>query len=108
MADESIPEDVRDFIIRHIDSVALLEALLLLRNDPAQDWNAQTMAKRLYVGERDVADILARLCESRRARQVGDSYRYDGGTEVTRAIVDRLAEVYAKQLIPVTSLIHAK
>jgi len=32
MSDVILPDDVRDFILGHIDSVAQLEALLLLRN----------------------------------------------------------------------------
>jgi chromosomal replication initiation ATPase DnaA len=32
MSDVILPDDVRDFILGHIDSVARLEALLLLRN----------------------------------------------------------------------------
>lgn len=35
MSDEPAPDDVRDLIQRHIDSVAQLEDFLLLRDHPA-------------------------------------------------------------------------
>ena len=40
MADDPIPADLRDFILRYIDSVAHLEALLLLRANPETAWQA--------------------------------------------------------------------
>ena len=52
MADELVPDDLRDFILRHIDSVAQLEALLLLRASPDEDWDVGKTAKRLYAASR--------------------------------------------------------
>lgn len=39
MAGDLIPDDVREFVIRHIESVAQLEALLLLRANPDRAWD---------------------------------------------------------------------
>lgn len=36
MAEEIIPEGVRDFILQYIDSITQLEALLLLRANPVR------------------------------------------------------------------------
>jgi hypothetical protein len=44
MAREPIPDDVREFILGHIDSIAQLEALLLLRRNPSTTWNAHSVA----------------------------------------------------------------
>jgi hypothetical protein len=55
MTDELVPDDVRDFILRHIDSVAQLEALLLLRANPDEDWDAPKTAKRLYTTHQEIA-----------------------------------------------------
>ncbi len=40
MAEELIPPEMRDFIQRHINSIAQLEALLLLLNRPGNSWNS--------------------------------------------------------------------
>jgi hypothetical protein len=62
MTDELVPDDVRDFIQRYVDSVAQLEALLLLRASPNEAWDAGRTAKRLYTTEQEILEVLARLC----------------------------------------------
>jgi hypothetical protein len=108
MVDEPIPADVQDFILRHIDSVAQLEALLLLRGNPAVRWDARSAAKRLYASESETADVLSRLHQSGLLSVTDDVYSYECATPELRASVDRLASVYARHLIPVTNMIHAK
>ena len=39
---------VRDLIVRHIDSVVQLEALLFLHARSSAKWDVASMAKRLY------------------------------------------------------------
>lgn len=107
MTDEHVPDDVRDFIQRHIDSVAQLEALLLLRSNPNEDWDAARTAKRLYTTEQEVAEVLARLGADGFLSFKNGLYRYQCGPEEQR-MVDRLASVYSSHLIPVTNVIHAK
>ena len=107
MADDGIPAELRDFITNSIDSVGQLEALLLLRGDPDKSWDVSQLAKRLYVNEAEAAAIFAHLVNLGLAITADGAYRYDrqgGQTEV----IDRLAGAYARQLIPITNLIHAK
>jgi len=59
-----IPEDVAQFIIEKIDSVAQLEALLLLRDNPQQQWDIAAVAKRLYIDDEQADKVLARLREA--------------------------------------------
>jgi hypothetical protein len=108
MIDEPIPADLRDFILRHIDSVAHLEALLLLRTKPDYSWEVPAVAARLYIGEQQAAEVLAQLYGERLLACENHLYRYSGQSPQTLSMIDRLAESYAKQLIPVTNLIHGK
>jgi hypothetical protein len=108
MAEELIPADVHDFILRHIDSVAQLEALLLLRANPHETWDADTVARRLYTGLQEIEEILARLCADGLLGASEGFYRYDGASEEQRGTVDRLAALYSRHLIPITNMIHAK
>lgn len=107
MSEDVIPADLRSFIARYINSVADLEALLLLRSDPARKWTLSTIAQRLYVRESDTSDALSRLCADGLAAHEDGFYRYDCSAALA-PLVDRLAEAYRRQLIPVTNLIHAK
>jgi hypothetical protein len=107
MADGLVPNDVLEFIRRHIDSVAQLEALLLLRANANEEWDAAKAAKRLYTTEQDIADVLARLCADGFLVCKDNVYRYECAPE-QRQKVDRLASVYSRHLIPVTNVIHAR
>ncbi len=111
MNDDVIPPEVRQFVLDRIDSVAHLEALLLLRSKPDEDWTCATVASRLYIDQRQTIDVLERLdaggfvSASRKEIRV---YRYHPASADLARMVDRLAEIYAKHLVPVTNLIHSK
>jgi hypothetical protein len=108
MPDEQVPEDVREFILRYINSIAQLEALLLLWRDPNVTWDLASMAKRLYISERETAEVLAQLSTDGLLSVNEGTYRFNSPSPEQQQLVARLAEVYSKQLIPVTNIIHAK
>jgi hypothetical protein len=108
MADDPIPEDVRDFIIRHIDSIAQLEALLLLRASPAERWSSEAISARLYVDETQAAAIITRLNADGFLTGDGITFHYAASGTSVDATVAKLAAFYSKHLIPVTNLIHGK
>jgi hypothetical protein len=107
VAEDGIPAELRDFIARHIDSVGQLEALLLLRDNAERGWSASELAARLYVAEAEAAAILAHLAVQGFVTVKGETVQYDRQARQA-GMVDRLAETYARQLIPITNLIHAK
>src|SRR5262249_33871240 len=108
MADDIIPGDLRDFILRYIDSIGQLEALLLLRAHPDMDWDIKQAAARLYATEAEASEILAGLCADG-FRSCGEEvYRYAPQSPERQDMIDRLATAYSRHLIPVTNMIHAK
>ena len=100
-----ISDALRQFILDHIESVADLEGLLLLRREPGE-WTAGTVAKALYVSEPVAAEVLARLQTLGLAASQGGLYLYAPRTPEQSTMVDALAETYARALIPVTHLVH--
>jgi len=108
MSDGHVSDDVREFILKHIDSVGQLEALLLLRVNPEQRWPVAEIAKRLYTGETETRELLRRLCEDGLAECADDTYWLATPEAERNATIDKLAEVYSRQLIPITNLIHSK
>jgi hypothetical protein len=108
MTDDPVPDDVRRFILEHIDSVAQLEALLLLRKHGERSWSAQDVAGRLYIGAVAAGDILAQLAGEGLCATGDGFYRYEPGDADRRILIDRLANTYALYLIAVTNLIHEK
>jgi hypothetical protein len=107
-----IPEALRRFILTAIPSVPFLEALLLLRADAGRSWLSAEVAKRLYVRERAALGLLEQLCQAGMVRAGGSAdapaWRYDPATPATGQLVEGLAELYSRQLVQVTTLIHSK
>lgn len=108
MADDVIPNHIREFIDKHIDSVAELEALLLLRRDPEGHWDAVSTASRLYIPTEEAAAILKKLTLDGFFACGAGRFRFECRTPETKSQIDYLAQLYARHLIPVTKLIHSK
>lgn len=107
MAEDPIPADVRDFIVRNIDSIAYLEALLLLRANQALAWTARSVAARLYIDESEAAGILARLSNAGFAVAEDAAFRYEADHS-NDVMIEHLSGIYCRHLIPVTNLIHSR
>ena len=105
------PEDLRRFVLTSIPSVPFLEALLILRASPAQQWQADTLAQRLYVRERTAQALLEDLCRSGMAAPCAppqvQCYEYHPASAQLRERIDALADLYARHLVEVTHLIHS-
>jgi hypothetical protein len=85
--------------------------LLLLRANPAQQWQADALARRLYVRERTAQQLLEDLCTAGMAAPcdppVTGCFRYLPSSGELGARIDQLAELYSKHLVEVTHLIHS-
>lgn len=108
MPEEAIPEDIRRFVLQSIDSVALLEALLLMRSQPQQEWDADTLSRRLYISAAETGRILNSLRAQGLCEVSDKGYRYQPERSEQAVLVDRLAQVYAQRLIAITHLIHQR
>jgi hypothetical protein len=111
MAQQYIPEDVARFVLEKIDSVAQLEALLLLRGDKEKEWSVEALAARLYISEEQTAHLLLGLSAQGfvAAKSVELAlYRYEPASAELHQMLERVAEFYAKHLVPITNLIHSK
>jgi hypothetical protein len=108
MGDELIPPDVREFILRNIDSIAHLEALLLLLQRPEIKWSAASVGDHLYIEPDQAAEVLQHLCEAGLAGCNDGVYWLNAAPAGQLEVVRRLAELYSNHLIPVTNLVHAK
>jgi hypothetical protein len=108
---QPIPENVQAFIVQSIDSIAQLEALLLLRSDSAQSWSAASIAHRLYISEAETRALLDVLTARGLLRIIAGKpglYQYETDLPENDAMIGQVAELYARYLVPVTRLIHSK
>lgn len=105
---EAIPADIRQFVLRYIDSIAEMEALVMLSKSPDAWWDAGQVAMRLYIPPDEASRVLGVLCLRGIAKQGEGKVRYARLHEDDAATVERLTAMYATQLIPITNLIHSK
>lgn len=108
MTSSTISDEMRRFILLAVPSVPYLEAMLLMRRDRAY-WRAGELASRLYLSEKAAAELLAQLCAAGVTEaEAADSQRFHYAPSAElETMIDRLAEVYAANLIGVSTLIHS-
>lgn len=108
MDDELLPDGVRDFILRHVDSVGHLEALLLLWRAQDRKWDVLSVAQQLYIREPAAAEILERLHSLNLILAERGHYYFSSEAADLCSEIANLADAYARNLIEVTRLIHSR
>jgi hypothetical protein len=103
-----VPEIVARLIADSIDSIPELETILLLREHPEVEWNVARVAHRIYVDERNAAELLEKLSGKGFCSLQAGGYRYAPATPELDAAVSELAHTYARRVVAVTQLIHKK
>jgi hypothetical protein len=105
---DALPEDIRQFVLDNIDSIAEMEALVMLWRDAAVGWSIEQVVTRLYISPLDAERTLERLATRGVALRGDDGYRAAALPEPTAATVQRLVQLYDTHLIAITNLIHSK
>ncbi len=105
----ALPEGVRQFILRNIDSVPELELLLLLAERVA-DIGVTEAASRIYVDEDTSRMLLEGLTRRRLFATGGEPPRYRFAPEdpADENRVREVAEAYRSHLVAMANLIHSK
>lgn len=93
---DGIPEDVREFIFEHIDSIEQLDIMMLLRSHRERFWTAQQVSVELRTNAESAANRL-NLLRTIGILDVKDpsepSYRYNPSPEIDH-VVRKLGEEY--------------
>lgn len=111
MGQVPIPDNVTRFILLAIPSVPYLEAIILLRGEPNKSWDSKEIAQRLYLNDGSGQALLTELkaggivVDDERAPSL---YRYQPRSRDLQQMIDLLAEIYPKNLVEITNLIHSK
>jgi hypothetical protein len=103
-----LPEDIRQFLLENIDSIAEMEALVMFMREPAAAWSVEQLVARLYIAPADAERTLERLCARGVAVRAADGFRAAALPPVKNATLQRLVHLYDTHLIPITNLIHSK
>lgn len=102
------PDAIRRFILTSIPSVPYLEAMLLLRAEPGQAWDAALAARRLYISQQRAGELLRNLAEAGIAVPGPNGGWNYGPDPALAALIDEVARLYSLDLVGVANLIHAR
>jgi DNA-binding MarR family transcriptional regulator len=105
------PAEIEQFIGQHIESLAELEMLLVIRREPERSWSCIELARQLYVTTEVCTGIVGDL--ERRGfvlRDAADAelIRYRSGGPETDRLIDRLAGLYQERRVAVITQIYSK
>lgn len=108
--DQERDAEVIQFILDQIESVPHLEALLLLRSSRPRKWTVAELSKRLYITP-DAARLLLKDLAQRKLLVVDSAasiYYYEPPSDEQDRLIGRVDEMYRRQLVRVSQLIHSK
>lgn len=108
---KDIPDKIRQFIAKHINSVEQLEALLLLHSDTNKQWSADTLANELRINPQWAAMRLKNLCvQGFLTVQESDPSLYQFNTDSPDLIhlINLLRKIYTERRVTVINLIYSK
>jgi len=108
MSEEALSVEVRDFLAKYVDSIAQLEALLLLRENPQKAWDVQSMAKRLYISDQEALEVLSHLDRQGFVVREESAYRFHPISDELADVTAETADHYRRHLIQITNIVHAK
>lgn len=110
MSSPKLSNELRRFI-HSIASIPHLEAMLLLHQSPLQEWDAHTIAQRLYLSDEQAADMLRELSISGICAPLpknSEQFIYAPAAKELDKLIDQLASLYSSNLIEVTNMIHSR
>lgn len=105
------PEEMRRFIVHHIDSVEQLEILLLLHGHPGRDWSAEAVARELRIASESAGERMEDMASDGLLKRRGGSpaeYRYAPDNMKLDDAVRSLEAEYTKRRVTVINLIYSK
>ncbi|QHO75694.1 hypothetical protein ACH79_26775 [Bradyrhizobium sp. CCBAU 051011] len=106
MTMQYVPGPVRKFILEHVASVAQIEALLLIWSSPEERWGVPQIAAHIYTSETETAKALHGLCADGLLVCMDGVFCLNASAENVE-MIRNLQEVYARNLIQVTDVIHS-
>lgn len=103
--------DAYEFLLKNIDSVPHLEALILFWNSRPVRWTCEEMTSRLYVPFERVGDVLRDLV---RLQLVAESettpprFSYYSRSKEQDDMMRQVDEAYRRDLVRISTMLHEK
>lgn len=107
MAHSDIPKNVRQLIVRHIDSVQQVEILALLRDNPEREWTVAEISRSLHIAPNSCATWLEAFAAARLVDRTDTGFKHAAsGARSQQA--DELVDCYSRRRLAVIDSIYNK
>lgn len=97
------PKDIRQFIDGHLHSLAQLEVLLTLHNEPGRYWTVEEVTNTLYLQSEMASQLLLDLSRDGFASEQLGAYCYGPTTAEVHELIGRLGVLYKERRVAVTT-----
>jgi hypothetical protein len=110
-------QELLQFMLEYLETVPHLEAVLLIWQNQSTVWTPDELARRIYVSPAEGRSILEDFARHGMVRRTEASsshlssvtgYLYEPSWDAQRGLLPKLADLYRRQLVQVTKLIHSK
>ncbi len=108
---DPLPDDVRQFLLEHIDSVPQLEALLLAWEQSATSWDVESLARALYIEQsvaKSIINNMVRRGWMKRHVERAERFTFDSVWDPEGHFMTKLTATYRRHLVRVATLIHSR
>jgi hypothetical protein len=109
--DDGFTPELEQFIAQHIESLAQLETLLLLRQDPTRRWTPEELSRLLYITADMCGGLVRDLEQHGFVARVDDSeqhYQYRPANPDFDRLVGELAAIYQQRRVAVITQIYSR
>lgn len=110
MANSSLPLDIQEMLSKYIDSVGLLEALILIFDFPEREWTPEELSRELRSNNVSAAKQLARLAQSGFVlpTETKNAFIYSQQNPNLHQEVERLRTYYKEMSVAVIAYIYSQ
>jgi hypothetical protein len=106
---DDFPLELKQFIAQHVESLAQLEALLILRQDRQTPWQSAALCQRLYISPDMCEGILVDLIRRGFAERTADGgVQYRPPSDDADRLLTDLAAIYQERRVAVITEIYSK
>lgn len=110
MPSSSLPLDIKELLMEHIESVSQLEVLFIFFIQPDRHWTAKEVSQEQRSHPTSIARQIIHLEQHGFLARVGsqDLYSFQPKNDELRAGTARLYEIYKERQVAVISFIYEK
>ncbi|HZP04219.1 MAG TPA: hypothetical protein VFB43_04900 [Terracidiphilus sp.] len=105
------PLDAYEFILKNVDSVPHLEAIILLWNSRPVAWSPEELATRLYIDSEKVLALLRDLVRLQLVAEASGNpskFAYFARSPEQDELMRLLDAAYRRDLVRISTMIHSK